>query len=320
MSSNAKVVGKLRELADLSALAGENKFKVGAYQRAAQTLEQLPNADLTNPTSIHGIGESIGKVIKEVLETGTCEKIEELKKSQGHLLGLLKIRGVGPTTAKRLYDIHKVTSAEEMKKLMDEGEKFTKAIREGIVDALNAVETKEEVEAPEHKAGEMLNAALEYLEVGLHPIPIQPNGKVPLMSWQEYQKRQPTKTEVTTWWTRWPNANIAIVTGTKNGVAVIDIDPGHDGTWPKEHKLPEDCVAKTPRGGRHYFVKHAKGIKNSQSGLAKDVDTRGEGGYVLVAPSTVKNKSYEFIKGNLKDVKEPESWLKEELLALSQES
>src|SRR5207244_2140853 len=65
---------------------------------------------------------------------------------------------------------------------------------------------------------------------------------------------------VTRWWTRWPDANVAVRTGARPagaGVVVIDIDPAHGGddslaSLQAEHRpLPATRTALTGGGGRH---------------------------------------------------------------------
>jgi putative DNA primase/helicase len=94
------------------------------------------------------------------------------------------------------------------------------------------------------------------------------------------------------WWSRWADANIAVVTGHASGMSVLDIDvkgggPGNLELLESEHEpLPKTLVAQTGGGGRHYFFKYpVDGFKNSAGNIISGVDTRGDGGYVIVHPS-----------------------------------
>jgi len=65
-----------------------------------------------------------------------------------------------------------------------------------------------------------------------------------------------------------------------------------------EHEaLPETLVAQTGGGGRHYFFKYPKGgLKNSAGKFAPGIDTRGDGGYVIVEPSNhISGGSYRWL-------------------------
>src|SRR5687767_3917350 len=63
-----------------------------------------------------------------------------------------------------------------------------------------------------------------YLATGWTPIPIKPKGKSPLIEWKTYQEKPPTIEEVRGWWTKWPTANVGIVTGATSGLVVVDLD------------------------------------------------------------------------------------------------
>ena len=126
-----------------------------------------------------------------------------------------------------------------------------------------------------------MKAALESLSAGYRPIPIKPNTKEPCVRWQLYQHKSPTKEEIISWWTQWPNANIAIITGEASGVDVIDFDIGHD-PWPPEgYQLPRSCIVETPSGGLHYYMRHTKDVGCSYSKLAKNIDVKADGGSLL---------------------------------------
>ena len=79
-----------------------------------------------------------------------------------------------------------------------------------------------------------LDAALIYLRHGFSVIPLRSHGDVenrkkPLLpSWEPYQHRRPTEEEVREWFTKWPNANIGLVTGVVSGCWVLDLDGDSD--------------------------------------------------------------------------------------------
>jgi hypothetical protein len=59
---------------------------------------------------------------------------------------------------------------------------------------------------------ETLAYAELYYKLDLSIIPLQPKGKQPLIPWQEYQTRKPTKEEIHQWFSQWKDANIGILT------------------------------------------------------------------------------------------------------------
>jgi putative DNA primase/helicase len=100
--------------------------------------------------------------------------------------------------------------------------------------------------------------------------------------------------QIRAWWRQWPKANIGIATGEISGFFVLDIDPRHGGDITLEElqsahgKLPATVEASTGGGGRHILLTHpGHEVKNDGAGkiLGTGVDIRGDGGYIIVAPS-----------------------------------
>jgi hypothetical protein len=89
------------------------------------------------------------------------------------------------------------------------------------------------------------------------------------------------------WWSRWPDANVGIATGEPSGIVVIDIDPGAEiAELCDEHgQFPETVEADTGRGGMHLIFARSAPVRNSAGRLAPHVDVRGDGGYIVAAPS-----------------------------------
>lgn len=103
---------------------------------------------------------------------------------------------------------------------------------------------------------------------------------------------------IAAWWRRWPEANIGLPVGA-NGLAVLDVDPAHGGgtsfikltTAMAEvgEAMPATLTQTTGSGGAHYiFSAPPEGVKNMSEAFGPDLpglDTRGRGGYIVVAPS-----------------------------------
>ena len=68
----------------------------------------------------------------------------------------------------------------------------------------------------------LLWAALAALARGWSVIPVRPRDKRPIVAWQAYQEERPTVEQLERWWTRWPEANVGIVTGAISGLVVLD--------------------------------------------------------------------------------------------------
>ena len=106
---NALVARILNEIADLLDLQGV-AFKPRAYRRAAEVVSSLgePIEGLVAQGThgdLPGIGDAIAKKIVEIVDTGCLEYHERLKAELPiDLHGLTSVEGVGPKTAKLLYD------------------------------------------------------------------------------------------------------------------------------------------------------------------------------------------------------------------------
>jgi hypothetical protein len=143
-----------------------------------------------------------------------------------------------------------------------------------------------------------LEAALGYATHGIRVFSIQPNDKRPFPGSHGCLDATTDTDVITRWWTDHPNANVAIATGA--GLVVIDIDTknGKDG-WGsldalmRDHgELPGTRWAQTPSGGAHLYFKVSGEVRNSESKHGPGVDVRGDGGYVLAAPSIIDGKPY----------------------------
>ncbi len=143
----SKIAEILIEIGMLLELKGENPFKTRAYGNAARAIENLeePLEKIIAEdrlTEIKGIGEAIGKKIKELVETGKLQYHQELKASlPPGLTEMLEIPGVGPKKIKTLYEKLGIESVEQLEvacqsgkvaELDGFGEKTAQNILEGI--------------------------------------------------------------------------------------------------------------------------------------------------------------------------------------------
>ena len=102
----ARILYEIADLLDLDGVA----FKPRAYRRAAEVVESLgePIEDLVasgRHAELPGVGEAIAKKIAEIVETGHLAYHDELRaKLPIDLYALTRVEGVGPKTAKLLYE------------------------------------------------------------------------------------------------------------------------------------------------------------------------------------------------------------------------
>jgi hypothetical protein len=78
---------------------------------------------------------------------------------------------------------------------------------------------------------------------------------------------------------------VGIATGTRSGFDVLDIDVKHDAAraWliAAKDKIPSTRTYQTRSGGFHLLFRHAEAVHNTESHIAKGIDSRGEGGYIV---------------------------------------
>lgn len=108
---------------------------------------------------------------------------------------------------------------------------------------------------------------------------------------------------VTGWIAQWPWLNLGLATG--QGILALDIDPAHGGlAWLETYQalLPPTTQQITGSGGIHllyrvpalYYIKTTGPASNP---IAAGVDTRGDGGQIIVAPSRNLQGPYQWVPG-----------------------
>ena len=154
----------------------------------------------------------------------------------------------------------------------------------------------------------ILDHALEYAACGMAVFPIHgvtdgacdcgksdctSPGKHPRVSGGCKSATKDIET-IISWWTANPTSNIGIATGAVSGIIVIDVDigPGKDGLaslreFESRHApIAKSATVLTGGGGRHFYMRAPSvEIRNSAGTLAKNIDIRGDGGYVVAPPS-----------------------------------
>jgi hypothetical protein len=145
----------------------------------------------------------------------------------------------------------------------------------------------------------MFDAQLVAKLWGWKVFPANPENKTPLI--KDWKNRASNKeTVINRLFAPFPNAMVAVPTGTINGITVIDFDirdsyNGVSNFIQEGYMIPKTAGAKTPSGGFHlYFDSGNQSIPNSVSKLAIGVDVRGDGGYVIAPPSQSIKGTYKW--------------------------
>ena len=118
---NAEVADQFDLLADLLEIEGADSFRVVAYRRAATLMRETPAsiAQLAlegKAKSLNGIGKTIEEKIVQVVEAGEIKALHERKERiPAGLIAFMRLPGLGPKTARRIWQELGVTTVEELK-------------------------------------------------------------------------------------------------------------------------------------------------------------------------------------------------------------
>lgn len=143
---NAAIADNFALLAKLMDIHGENPFKSKTYAVAAFNIEKLPVFLQETPReklfSIKGIGESVGRKVIELLDTGRLEILDEIiSKTPTGVIEMLNIKGLGPKKINTIWKEMGIESIGELLYACNEnrltlfkgfGEKTQKNVQESI--------------------------------------------------------------------------------------------------------------------------------------------------------------------------------------------
>ena len=119
--TNAEIAAALEELGVLYELDGAVKYRVLAYGTAAKAIRESPVsvADLSaagRATEIPGVGKTLAEKIDALLATGEIPAAVKLKaKFPPSLIEVTRVPGVGPKTARRLFDELGVATLDDLR-------------------------------------------------------------------------------------------------------------------------------------------------------------------------------------------------------------
>ena len=118
---NAELAQKFELLADLLELDGADSFRLSAYRKAATRIREsaAPVARLAldgRATQLPGIGSTIASKIVELTETGDLQALAKLRdRVPTGLVDVMHVPGLGPKTARRLWEELDVTSVDDLR-------------------------------------------------------------------------------------------------------------------------------------------------------------------------------------------------------------
>jgi len=159
-------------------------------------------------------------------------------------------------------------------------------------------------------------AALEYIKAGYYLVPIVANDKkLPRKEFNvNYGHASKNKKTIDKWFHpetgKFKGWNLGVACGKDDGVFALDVDMHGDVDGFKNldrleienDVLPYGPSQETPNGGKHYLFRWQENAACTTNKIAPGIDTRGgEGntckGHIVVWPSSVNNKQYQWISG-----------------------
>ncbi|MBU4226873.1 bifunctional DNA primase/polymerase [bacterium] len=118
--------------------------------------------------------------------------------------------------------------------------------------------------------------------------------KKPYIYWKPFQYKKANIEDVFSWYNRFCEVNIGIVTGNISKLAVIDVDDLNLLPELKEYlpELKETTRVRTRRGYHYYFSLNGEYVKSTNSLFGRRLELRSNGTYVVAPPSIIKAHRY----------------------------
>lgn len=129
--TNKEIAQKLYQIAEILELRnGGDRFRITAYQRAAQSVESYGEdiADVYQAgglkalQGIEGVGISIAEKIEELIKKGKIKYLQDIQKGIPPVeVQLTQVPGIGPKTSQKIYQKLRPKSIKDLKKIIERG-------------------------------------------------------------------------------------------------------------------------------------------------------------------------------------------------------
>jgi putative DNA primase/helicase len=131
----------------------------------------------------------------------------------------------------------------------------------------------------------LIDAAAAYALRGLAVFPCE--KKIPLTGTGGFKNATLDAAKIAEWWTANPTAQIALPTGEINHLFVVDVDGPEGERAAAALNLPETFTVATRPGRYQFWFRQPDGARSKCTAgvLGPQLDTRGDGGYVIAPPS-----------------------------------
>jgi hypothetical protein len=178
---NEDVAGRLDEVARLLAAQGASRFRVRAYERAANTLRRLPRPvseileqqGLEGLQALPGVGESIARAIRDLLARGRLAMLERLRGESDPEQILASVPGIGRELAARLHhdlgigtleDLEAAAHDGRLQEVLGFGPKRLAGIRDSLAHRLQRIRPPADDGRGAPSVEEILDVDREYRE------------------------------------------------------------------------------------------------------------------------------------------------------------
>jgi len=125
--TNSELADKLRDLRDFLIIAGYEESHATRYTQIARYIEKLgePIEDIKREhrlAEIPGVGKLVAQYIREIMDDGVSSKQKEWEQSAPiTVLELVRVPGLGPKTARKLFQEYGVDSFAKLKQADEAG-------------------------------------------------------------------------------------------------------------------------------------------------------------------------------------------------------
>ncbi len=166
---------------------------------------------------------------------------------------------------------------------------------------------------PQASSPERLAAARVYLAAGFSIIRLDRESKLPAGKWKESQKARPSAMQLRSWFAA-GSGNIGIVMGqVSDNAFALDFDDPRLArfAFDLEELAQKTFVQKTPRGV-HAIFRAEGGLIRTTSYHARGLplDVKGEGGYIVAAPSRLSIRAgYTMLSPDVRVATIEKEWL-----------
>ncbi|HET9793784.1 MAG TPA: helix-hairpin-helix domain-containing protein [Thermoanaerobaculia bacterium] len=179
LAVNEQVAAHLEEIGRLLLARGANRFRVGAWARAARNVrgidrsvaEILSIEGLDGLDRLPGIGRAISRAIRDLVVTGRFAMLDRLRADTDPEALLATVPGIGPRFARTLdrdFGIHTLEDLEaaahdgRLARIRGMGDKRVSGVRDSLAARLGRVQVPSPAAAGEPPVADLLDVDREY--------------------------------------------------------------------------------------------------------------------------------------------------------------